>query len=361
MAFEEDRVVRLEARIRDLEDELDNRNYERRRGSHREGGGYGRGGRRRRGYGVDFEEVRDEFTDVTDRKMDELSRLVTGAFRASLEGLRGAAEGAGEFVEDTLERSIPEPGDDPVDGLRRLPGDVSHGVARGIERSLDVPGRAAERFRRAWTEEEGGRRRRRLGARVSGRRESTRGRRRVGTGEDYDRWSRDELYDRAAELGIDNFRELSRDELIDELRREQPRYEDWSESDLYVRAGDIGIEHRADLSRDELVAELRRRESRGRPARAPLEERDIRAGGEYDRLSRPERQQRAEDVGVQEPGSKSDNELTDAIASDRPPLEEMSKPQLTRLAQELDVEGRSNMNTEQLIEAIREREGDADR
>lgn len=355
------RTARLEARIRDLERELYDDDYDRdddRRRRRRTRDGYGRrrrGRGRGRGYGVDFEDVRDDFADVADRKLDELARIVTGVFRATLEGFRAVAEGTSEFAEDTIERSIPERDEDPVDVLTRLPGHKSSGVARGFDRTLDAPSRIAERYRRAWTEEEGGRRRRRISGRTRGRRETgVRRRRGVGGGEDYERWSLQELYDRAAELGIDDFRDMSRDELIDELREEQPRYDDWSESDLYLRAADLNIEGRADMSRDELIAELRHRESRGRPARTELEER--RVDREPERLSRTELERRAEKVGVEDPGSRTDAQLAEAVSAGRPPLEDMTKEELTERARELDIEGRSTMTREELIQAIRRHE-----
>jgi hypothetical protein len=323
----------------------------------RGGRGRTRGRRRRGGYGY-REEARDDFANLADRKVDELSRLFTGAVRASLESLRVAAESTSYFVQDTLERSIPEPDEDPVDVAQRLPMDKTEGIVRGLDRSFDIPGRAIERFRAVYTEEEGGRRSRRLGRRRRSHRGSRGVRGSAPRGEDYERWSRDELYDRAAELGIDDFRDMSRDELADELRREQPRYEDWSDSELYIRAGDVGIQGRADLSRDRLIAELRRRESHARPTRPEIEERTIQSGDEYDRLSRSEIEQRAEDIGVEDPASHSREELVEAIRNHRPPLEDMSKADLMALARKHDVQGRSTMTREQLIEAIRKSEQD---
>ena len=36
-----------------------------------------------------------------------------------------------------------------------------------------------------------------------------------------------------------------------------PRYEDWSKDDLYARAGEIGIEGRSKMSKDQLIDALR--------------------------------------------------------------------------------------------------------
>lgn len=36
-----------------------------------------------------------------------------------------------------------------------------------------------------------------------------------------------------------------------------PRYEDWTKDDLYAKAQDVGIEGRSDMSKDELIDALR--------------------------------------------------------------------------------------------------------
>ncbi len=38
---------------------------------------------------------------------------------------------------------------------------------------------------------------------------------------------------------------------------QQPPYEEWSKDDLYSRAQEIGIEGRSDMTKDELIAALR--------------------------------------------------------------------------------------------------------
>jgi hypothetical protein len=339
------REARLEARIRELEDEL----------YRREGRGGGRRGGRRRSRFGDYEDVRDEAQNFTDRKIDEVSRLLTGAVRAGLEGLRVAAESTSYFVEDSLERSIPDSDEDAIDVAQRLPADVGHGKVRALGRGLDAPSRAIERFSRVYTEEEGGRRRRRR-TRTRTRTSASRGGRRVPPGEDYDQWSRHDLYDRAAELGIDDYGQLSRDELIDEIREEQPRYEEWTTAQLYLRAGEVGIAGREDMDRDELIDALRERESRARPARTQIERKGTDERNEYERLTTPELVQRAEDLGIADAASKSRDELIDHLRNYRPELEDMSKEDLLARARELDIPGRSTMNREELIAAIRERE-----
>ena len=39
----------------------------------------------------------------------------------------------------------------------------------------------------------------------------------------------------------------------------QPPYEDWTKDDLYDRAGELGVEGRSEMTKDELIAALRDR------------------------------------------------------------------------------------------------------
>jgi hypothetical protein len=158
-----DKEARLEDRIRELEDELDDR----KRGSYGDrprGRRYrddDRGHRRRRDYMDDLYDTRDDLADVGERKLDEIARIFTGAIRASLEALRVTTDSTRRFADEALERTIPDPDEDPTDVVQRVPRDVTRSWARHLEDKLDAPGRAAERFERAWTRDEGGRRRRR--------------------------------------------------------------------------------------------------------------------------------------------------------------------------------------------------------
>ncbi|HEX8122679.1 MAG TPA: hypothetical protein VF549_15580 [Solirubrobacteraceae bacterium] len=351
-AQRDNREAVLEQRVRDLEAEL----------YRREDRGYGgRGGRGTRRVRRDFDETREDVQDLGDRKIDEVARLFTGAIRASLEGLRVAAESTSYFVEDTLERNIPDRGEDSVDVARRLPADLSRGFVRSLDRGLDLPGRAAERFERTFTREEGGERRRRIGR--GDRWGSTRSRRRrASLSEDYERWTTDELYDRAAEVGIDDFMDMTRDEIIDALRSEQPRYEDWSNADLYLRAGEAGVAGRAEMSREQLIEELRRRDRRTRPARPPLEREDRYGGGgaegesDLDRLSKAELEERAADLGIEDPEGKARDELVVAIRHHEVELDDLSTPELRARARSLGIEEREKKDRKQLVTAIRNRE-----
>jgi hypothetical protein len=347
------REERLEERIRDLEDELDRRSS-------------GRGRRGRGGRWGEFEDTREDFADFTDRKVDEISRLITGSFRAGLEALRVAAESTDYFVDDVLERNLPDWDEDSTEGAPRLPRDLGRGISRSLERGLDIPGRASERFNRIYTYEEGGQpwrsrrgRRGRRGRYGRGRARDDYTRRRAPSGEDYDRWSQQELYDEAAERGID-WTDLTREDLIEELRKEERGYDDWPTPELYRRARDLGVRDRADMERDELIDAIRRREERADVARPPLERRRRGAGDgeeeDYDKWSRAELEERAAASGIADASDKSREELVEALKRHEPPPEDQSRAELYQRARELEVEGRSQMSREELVQAIKSQE-----
>lgn len=265
--------------------------------------------RSRRAY-RDYEESREEFRGIGGRKADEVARLFTGMVRASLEGLRVAGESTSYFVEDALERNIPERDEDPTELKRRLPRDLTRSATRSFDHALDIPGRAVERFERAYTIEEGGIPRRwRSRRRPAGRRAV---RRRVPPGEDYERWSMDELYDRAAELEVEGFREMDRDEVIDAIR-DRTGYEEWSDAELHLRAAEMDIDGRAHMSRDELIEEIRSRGERAQPARPPVEEQTTEREPNLERLTKPKLQERASQLGVENTDAMTREELMTAI------------------------------------------------
>jgi hypothetical protein len=126
----------LEARVRELEDKLN------------------AGRERRRRY---WDETRDDARSLSDRKVDEAARLFTGAVRAALEGIRVVAEAASSLVEETLESSIPEPGEDSASVASRLPANFVRASMHSAQAGLDAPSRAADQFNRAFSDEGGAR------------------------------------------------------------------------------------------------------------------------------------------------------------------------------------------------------------
>jgi hypothetical protein len=223
-----DEISRLEARIQELEDELSRQRRQRRNEGFRDVDELSR--QRRQQRDEEFRDVAPEYRDFKERKIDESARLFRGLVRGTLEAFRVGADSASYFVEDVLERNAPERSESPTDVTRRLPGDVRRAAVRAFDYSLDIPSRAAERFQSSYSEEEGGRTRPRA-RRSEQRAEQVR--------------RREEARPREAEQAG---------------AREEPRYEEWSKTDLYERAQELDVEGRSEMSKEELVDAVRRRE-----------------------------------------------------------------------------------------------------
>jgi hypothetical protein len=240
MSVTETELRRLQARIRVLEDELEDERRGRRRSQR-------------------YDDTRaGDWADLTDRKVDQLSRFFSGTIRATVEGIRVAADSATYFVEDVLERNIPERDESPTGMKRRMPTDLTRDAMRSFDRALEIPSRAAETFSRTFYEGETGRRRRR---RASTTAHERRGRTTVERDVDYEDMTKAELYEHASELNIEGRSEMTKDELAEAVRREQRPYEEWSKAELYDRASELNIEGRSEMTKDELIAAIRAAEA----------------------------------------------------------------------------------------------------
>jgi hypothetical protein len=67
--------------------------------------------------------------------------------------------------------------------------------------------------------------------------------------------------------------------------------------------------------------------------------------------------QRARDLDIHCRSNMNKEELIEAIEGKGDHLTTLSKNELTRKARELDIHGRSKMNRNELVRAIRDREG----
>ena len=199
MSVTETELRQLQARIRVLEDELEDE-------------------RRRRRRSQRYDDTRaGDWADLTDRKVDQLSRFFSGTIRATLEGFRVAADSATFFVEDVLERNIPERDESPTDIKRRLPTDLTRGAVRSFDRALEIPSRAVETFSRTFDEGETGGRRTRRRTRTTG--YERRGRTTTFERDvDYEDMTKAELYERASERNIEGRSEMTKDDLIGAIR-----------------------------------------------------------------------------------------------------------------------------------------------
>lgn len=219
-ASESDELARLRKQVRDLESEVSrlqasegpDRSY--RTGSSRPRGRYDRSR-------DDTVDTLSDFRDVPSRKIDEMARLYRGLTRATLEGFRVVANATSDAVDDVLTRNAPDADEGPVDALRRLPSDITRGIFRVVDDSMDIPSRSADALNTTFSDPD------ERGAVPSRRNRRSTGR----SGSVYD-----------------------------------ARYEDWSTSDLSARAADLGVTGRHEMSRDELIAAIRNKEADSKPA-----------------------------------------------------------------------------------------------
>lgn len=172
---------RLQERVEQLEREL------RRRRRH--------SSRRSRGRNRNYS---DDYNDLVDNKVDELSSLFRGFFRAGIEAFRTVGDSASRFSEEVLDDNEVEPGDEPRDTLRRLPGDMISASIRAMDRSLSAPRRAVDQFDETYRSEP---RRREVRYRE----------------ESYNDWSTSSLRREARDLGVERYWDLSREELLAEI------------------------------------------------------------------------------------------------------------------------------------------------
>jgi hypothetical protein len=91
-----------------------------------------------------LETAADRARDNTSRAVDEASNLLRGVTLASLEAIRTATDAVSTFVDEVYDRNRPDEAVSMNDLARQLPGDIINGFAKGVERAMDAPGRAAD-------------------------------------------------------------------------------------------------------------------------------------------------------------------------------------------------------------------------
>lgn len=114
-------------------------------------------------------EVREEpespnIRDLPERALDEGSKLLRGLVLAAVEPLRIAGDLASQFGDDVRARNRPyrargrsekRSGETSPSGLvSDLPGDISAGLSRILDESLNIPGKVVDRFYEAYKETE---------------------------------------------------------------------------------------------------------------------------------------------------------------------------------------------------------------
>jgi len=134
----EDEIGRLKARINDLESELhrSKSSSDSKPGSRRE----------------ETRRTVDSMRDVSQSKVDAVSRTVRGISLASIEGLRLFADSLSAFGDTVISRNTGNGNTSTRELGRRLPGDIAEGVAEFCDRIVDIPAQAAERYSKAHRE-----------------------------------------------------------------------------------------------------------------------------------------------------------------------------------------------------------------
>jgi len=174
-----DELVRLRARVSELEADADRRNTRDRvdqledesasRGTRRRrfdsrGEGQSRRYRdsgTRRSTGDVMDDVEDTARDTVSRAADSLTRATDESRRvlrslvlASLEPLRTSADVIGSFVDDVYSRNRPEDDDTVSDVAMRLPNDIMSSFTRAVNRSFDAIPNTVDTYYDAYREVE---------------------------------------------------------------------------------------------------------------------------------------------------------------------------------------------------------------
>lgn len=95
---------------------------------------------------VENDDDDSDFTYLSHRKGDEVSRFFRGLVFASLEAMNAAATSVVTVTTEATVRNVPKPNESVSDVARRLPGDISRGFVDGLSDAMDIPSRAVRRF-----------------------------------------------------------------------------------------------------------------------------------------------------------------------------------------------------------------------
>jgi hypothetical protein len=148
----DDEVTRLQARVKELEDELA-RSQLRARVDELEANLRSPktrpGTTPRESTDPASEKSTDRIRDSSYQAADTTIRAVRGVTLASLVLLRSAAHVVTSFVDDVFEFNRPADQDSARDMARRLPGDVYSGSLNAIQRATNIPGEVIDAFNKS--------------------------------------------------------------------------------------------------------------------------------------------------------------------------------------------------------------------
>jgi len=98
--------------------------------------------------------VADSLSDARSSKRDVIDRMMRGGTLASAEFVRAFAETVSSFADTVISRNDNRRGDDRTarDMVTRLPEDIATSFADAVDRFIDVPSRAADRYAKTYRE-----------------------------------------------------------------------------------------------------------------------------------------------------------------------------------------------------------------
>ena len=135
----DDEVVRLRARVKELEGEL----------TKKDGG-------RDQGSDSTTRRVADSFSDVRQSKRDAADRMMRGVTLASVEAIRVFADSVSSFADNVITRNEGRKGEgrSARNMATRLPEDIAASLADAVDSFADIPRRAADRYSKVHREGE---------------------------------------------------------------------------------------------------------------------------------------------------------------------------------------------------------------
>ena len=126
----EEEVVRLRARVQELEGELHDESKKGKKGS----------------------KTSESARDVSKRATDEGGSLVRAVALAGVEVFRSTGAVLESFADTVSERNRPEKKDSSSDVTRDLPRDVYSGALNAIDQALEIPGRVIAKLHEGYKE-----------------------------------------------------------------------------------------------------------------------------------------------------------------------------------------------------------------